>query len=85
MGIYRSFGARVLKIVSETCGAGSLTEKASVDEVSVENRFHLPTHLPTTKVDASVCHNYTAFSYYFYGGYLCQEQACVAGQRGPSG
>ena len=21
------------------------------------------------KVDASVCHNYTAFSYYFYGGY----------------
>ena len=27
------------------------------------------THLPTTKVDASVCHNYTAFSYYFYGGY----------------
>ena len=45
----------------------------------------LPTHLPTTKVDASVCHNYTAFSYYFYGGYLCQEQACVTGQRGPSG
>ena len=29
MGIYRSFGARVLKIISETCGAGSLTEKAS--------------------------------------------------------
>ena len=36
MGIYRSFGARVLKIISETCGAGSLTEKASVDEVYVD-------------------------------------------------
>jgi hypothetical protein len=47
MGIYRSFGARVLKIISETCGAGSLTEKASVDEVSVEIPFDLPTHPPT--------------------------------------
>ena len=36
MGIYRSFGARVLKIISETCGVGSLTEKASVDEVYVD-------------------------------------------------
>ena len=47
MGIYRSFGARVLKIVSETCGAGSLTEKASVDEVTVEIPSHSPTHLLT--------------------------------------
>ena len=47
--------------------------------------MYLSTRLPTTKVDASVCHNYTAFSYYFYGGYLCQKQAGVAGRYGPNG
>ena len=46
---------------------------------------YLPTYIPATKVDASVCFNYTAFSYYFYGGCLCQKQACVAGRYGPSG
>jgi len=40
------------------------------DLSSVCPTVRLPTLPPTPpKVDASVCHNYTAFSYYFYGGY----------------
>jgi len=36
MGIYRQYGAKVLKIISETCGEGAMTEKASVDEVYID-------------------------------------------------
>ena len=36
MGIYRQYGAKVLKIISETCGDGVITEKASVDEVYID-------------------------------------------------
>lgn len=40
------------------------------DLSSVCPTIRLPTlsHLPH-QVNASVCHHYTAFSYYFYGGY----------------
>eukprot|EP00929_Paragymnodinium_shiwhaense_P084193 TRINITY_DN45002_c0_g1_i2.p1 TRINITY_DN45002_c0_g1~~TRINITY_DN45002_c0_g1_i2.p1 ORF type:complete len:525 (+),score=121.12 TRINITY_DN45002_c0_g1_i2:66-1577(+) len=36
MNLYRSFGAKVLAIISEICGEGAMTEKASVDEVYVD-------------------------------------------------
>ena len=36
MGVYRAYGARTLKLVRETCGAGALVEKASVDEMYVD-------------------------------------------------
>ena len=31
MGVYRDFGARALKIIFDSCGPGTLLEKASVD------------------------------------------------------
>ena len=36
MGIYRQYGARTLKIIREVCGPGTLTEKASVDEMYLD-------------------------------------------------
>jgi len=36
MGIYRTYGAKTLQIVTEICGPGTLVEKASVDEMYVD-------------------------------------------------
>ena len=36
MGIYRDYGAKALKLIQETCGAGVVMEKASVDEMYVD-------------------------------------------------
>jgi DNA polymerase eta len=36
MSIYRTYGARTLKIIREVCGAGVLVEKASVDEMFLD-------------------------------------------------
>lgn len=36
MSVYRSFGARTLKIIGEVCGEGAVIEKASVDEMYLD-------------------------------------------------
>lgn len=36
MGVYRDYGARALKLIQQTCGAGALMEKASVDEMYID-------------------------------------------------
>jgi len=33
MSIYRDYGARALKVIQKTCGAGAVMEKASIDEM----------------------------------------------------
>jgi DNA polymerase eta len=36
MGVYRDYGARALKLIQTTCGAGAIMEKASVDEMYID-------------------------------------------------
>jgi DNA polymerase eta len=36
IGVYRQYGSRTLKIIREVCGAGTATEKASVDEMYLD-------------------------------------------------
>jgi len=36
IGMYRQFGAKTLKLVHEVCGEGTVTEKASIDEMYVD-------------------------------------------------
>ena len=54
MGVYRAYGARTLKLVRETCGAGALVEKASVDEMYVDLTAPAKALLATARCHADV-------------------------------
>lgn len=82
MGVYRTMGARTLKLVREVCGAGALVEKASVDEMYVDLTVPAKALLAAAASHGDIFHEALCAGTHVAGASEAAEEAALGAQPG---